>query len=137
VDRLNATGYDVNDIQFGGRANDGKKWANRRAEMWGLMRDWLSRGAIPVDEELATDLTGVEYSFNVNDQILLEKKESMKARGLASPDSADALALTFAVPTPPASFDDDLPMPRARGYAAEDYDPMDLLSAEQERGGRY
>ena len=137
VDRLNATGYEVNDIQFGGKAVDGKKYANKRAEMWGSMRDWLVGGAIPHDEELATDLTGVEYSFNVNDQILLEKKESMKARGLASPDAADALALTFAVPTPPASFEDDLPMPRSRSSAMEDYDPMELMQAEQGRRGRY
>ena len=105
--------------------------------MWGSMRDWLAGGAIPRDEDLATDLTGVEYSFNVNDQILLEKKESMKARGLASPDAADALALTFAVPTPPASFEDDLPLPRSRGYAVEDYDPMELMQTEQERRGSY
>lgn len=30
----------------------------------------------------------------------------MKARGLSSPDAADALACTFAVPTPNAAFDD-------------------------------
>ena len=32
------------------------------------------------------------------DAIILEKKEDMKKRGLASPDLADALALTFAYP---------------------------------------
>jgi hypothetical protein len=30
--------------------------------------------------------------------IVLERKEDMRARGLGSPDIADALALTFAVP---------------------------------------
>ena len=30
--------------------------------------------------------------------IFLESKKDMKARGLASPDSADAIALTFAFP---------------------------------------
>ena len=137
VDRLNATGYEVNDIQFGGKANDGKKYANKRAEMWGTMRDWLAGGEIPKDDELAADLTGVEYSFNVHDQILLEKKESMKARGLASPDSADALALTFAVPTPPAGFEDDIPMARRHGSVIEDYDPMALLEDERGQRGRY
>jgi hypothetical protein len=33
-----------------------------------------------------------------NSAILLEKKEDMKRRGLASPDSGDALCLTFAYP---------------------------------------
>jgi hypothetical protein len=40
----------------------------------------------------------VDYSINARDQILLERKESIKARGLASTDDADALALTFAHP---------------------------------------
>jgi hypothetical protein len=60
-------------------------------------------GAIPDDQELADDLTGIEYSFNARDEILLEKKEHMKARGLASPDDGDGLALTFAVPVLPTS----------------------------------
>ncbi|MDQ3222670.1 MAG: terminase, partial [Gemmatimonadota bacterium] len=42
------------------------------------------------------DLIGPEYSYNAAEEILLEKKEHMKARGLASPDYGDALALTFA-----------------------------------------
>ena len=99
ADRLRQLGYDVTDIQFGGRAYDPKRYANRRAEIWGLMKDWLAGGAIPCDDALLTDLTGVEYAFNAADQIQLERKESMKARGLSSPDAADALACTFAVPT--------------------------------------
>jgi hypothetical protein len=31
---------------------------------------------------------------------VLERKDDMKKRGLASPDRADALALTFAMPVP-------------------------------------
>jgi hypothetical protein len=41
----------------------------------------------------------VEYGYVLRegrDAIILEKKEDMKKRGLASPDLADALALTFA-----------------------------------------
>ncbi|MCQ4325771.1 MULTISPECIES: terminase [Pseudomonadaceae] len=98
IDRLRSVGFDVNEVQFGSRALDPRRWANRRAEIWGLMREWLAGGAIPRDEGLATDLCAVEYGYNAADAILLEKKESMKARGLASPDSADALAVTFAVP---------------------------------------
>jgi hypothetical protein len=38
----------------------------------------------------------VEYGFSPKQQIQIEKKEDMKARGLSSPDVADALCLTFA-----------------------------------------
>jgi hypothetical protein len=100
IDRLRSVGYDVNEVQFGSRAMDPKKYANRRAEIWGLMKEWLQVGAIASDEDLAIDLTSPEYGYTSQDQIQLERKESMKARGLASPDTADALAVTFAVPTP-------------------------------------
>jgi hypothetical protein len=65
------------------------------------MRAWLFGGMIPEDRELLADLTGVEYGYALRegrDAIILEKKEDMKKRGLASPDLADALALTFAYP---------------------------------------
>ncbi len=93
-------------MQFGGKADhshigqDGAiVYANKRAEMWGAMRAWLAGGMIPDDRELLADLTGVEYGYALRegrDAIILEKKEDMKRRGLASPDLADALALTFA-----------------------------------------
>ena len=74
------------------------RYANKRAEMWGFMRDWCRTGCLPDDRDLAADLTGVEYGYNNKDEILLEKKDDMKKRGLASPDDGDALALTFAYP---------------------------------------
>ena len=70
--------------------------ANKRAQMWQNMKAWLDRGCIPDDQQLIDDLTGVEYGYNAEQAILLEKKEHMKNRGLASPDHGDALALTFA-----------------------------------------
>ena len=41
-------------------------------------------------------LIGPEFTLNSRDEILLEPKDSMKRRGVASPDIADALACTFA-----------------------------------------
>lgn len=104
VDRLRMMGAPVIGVPFGGkplghiRLANGEKVANRRAEMWAIMREWLAMGCIPDDEDLFDDLIGVEYGFNVRDEILLEKKEHMKERGLASPDNGDGLALTFSVP---------------------------------------
>lgn len=123
VDRLRQLRYDVVEVQFGGKADDPRKYANKRAEMWGRVKDWLAIGVLPTDELLAADLTGVEYGFTPGDQILLERKESMRQRGLASPDDADALALTFAQPV-----SDPLPADAPRGRALEDsrraYDPF-------------
>ena len=54
--------------------------------------------AIPADEELIQQLIGLTYTLNLKGAIQLEKKEDMMKRGVASPDRADALALTFSYP---------------------------------------
>ena len=94
------------DVQFGGKDDvgggvwgiDGERYANKRAAIWGAMRYWLKTGAIPADSELRDQLIAPLYSYNVRNEIVLESKESMMDRGVASPDRADALALTFAYP---------------------------------------
>lgn len=97
IDRLREMGYKVHEVWFGAKADDAE-WANKRTEMWARMRDWLGGGCIDQDQDLLDDLAGPEYKFQgSSDRIMLEAKEEMKRRGLASPDDADALACTFAV----------------------------------------
>lgn len=99
VDILRGAKFRIDDVVASSSATDTKKYANLRAEMWGKMRDWLMRyGCLPDDRELGDDLVAIEYGYNNGGAILLEKKEDVKSRGLASPDVADALALTFARP---------------------------------------
>jgi len=100
VDRLRALRARVIEVNAGAKAGQEDRYANKRAEMWGRMREWLrSRAMISHhDIELAAELTGPFYSFDASNRILLEKKEDMKKRGLRSPDLADALALTFSEP---------------------------------------
>lgn len=69
--------------------------------MWGNLRDALKYLAIPHSTELRDQLIGPEYDFNLRGDLQLEKKSDMKRRGLASPDIADALALTYARPVFP------------------------------------
>lgn len=110
VDRLRQLEVpNVFEVNFGGSGREAYwagevrvKTANKRAEMWVNMRAWMKLGAIPDDDRIETDLTGLEYGYAADQiSILLEKKEHMKSRGLASPDDADALALTFAEPVMP------------------------------------
>ncbi len=99
LDWLRKNGYEVNGINFGESASRKDLYANKRAEMWSTCRDWLKAGGqIENSDDLITDLTGVEFGYTPKNLLLLEKKEDMKKRGLSSPDIADALALTFAVP---------------------------------------
>jgi hypothetical protein len=89
----------VHPIYFGSKADNAGlvRCANKRSEMWCAMMHWLKAGAIPDDPELKAQLIGPEYSENAQG-IVLERKEDMRARGLASPDIADSLCLTFATP---------------------------------------
>jgi hypothetical protein len=96
VDRLKQLGYRVIEVQSGEKAYDDEKYLNKRAEMWGEMREWLSLAHLDNDDGLIDDLTGPEYSVTLKGQIKLETKDAMKRRGLSSPDDGDALALTFA-----------------------------------------
>lgn len=96
-DILRDDGYPVRGIQFGQGADDKETYARKREEMWGRMKLWLADGGtIPNDPGLIEDLTSPEYDILPNGQVKLESKKDMKKRGCASPDAADALALTFA-----------------------------------------
>ncbi len=67
--------------------------------MWNKLKDWLLKGGIPKEDMwLSRDLAKPGYHHDKRDRLLLESKESMAKRGLASPDDGDALALTFAMP---------------------------------------
>ena len=97
--------------------------ARKGDEMWASMREWLKGGAIPDDLELLAELTGRQYGFNVKNEIVLEKKEDMKKRGLSSPDNADSLALTFAYPVADLTGDSMPYAPPSPGRVAdEEYD---------------
>jgi phage terminase large subunit len=98
LDRLTEQRYKVRGVNFGWKAKNPVMWGNKRAEMWGAMRDWLRTASMPNDRQLKSDLTSPKTKPNSSGTIFLESKKDMKARGLASPDAADALAVTFAYP---------------------------------------
>jgi hypothetical protein len=106
VDRLRQMGFRVIEVSAGARADNPERYANKRAEMWGNMREWLKdRGSIPPEapysKELMDDVIAPQYEFDRSGRVLLESKDDMKKRGLPSPDIGDALALTFATPVAP------------------------------------
>ena len=98
IDRLRQLHYGrIFEVNAGAKARDGAKFANKRAEMWAAMRDWVGgRGGLKGHALLADDLVALTYGFDHANRLQLESKKDLKARGLPSPDLADALALTFA-----------------------------------------
>ena len=98
-DILRKWGYDdiLQSVNAGERAGNPNRYVNKRAEMWNKMRLAIKETIdIPDDPDLKQDLIGLEYDYDMKQRLQLEKKSDMKKRGLSSPDSADALALTYA-----------------------------------------
>lgn len=100
VDRLREMGFSfVEGVNVARSANDKERFKNLRAELWSELRDWLMQEMpvqIPDDDELHGDLCGVGFKYNSNGQLQIESKDEMRARGMQSPDRADALMHTFA-----------------------------------------
>jgi len=98
-DQLLALGGCPMEIHFSSDAIDKGQFANRRSEMWYQMAQWVKRGgSIPNDPKLHRELAAPTFDFDNKGRIRLEPKEMMKKRLGYSPDRADALALTFALP---------------------------------------
>lgn len=108
----------VYEVNFGAMSPDPRQY-NQRAYQWNAMKEWLPKGAIPKDDDrLEADLCGPGFHLNGKNQLVLESKDSMLERGLASPDDGDALSLTFAQIVAPKDPDDSVEefRPRGRSY---------------------
>ena len=114
VDRLKEQRYKVKGINFGNKSKNPIMYGNKRAEMWGSMKDWLKTAAIPLDRFLKTDLISPMMKPDSKGTIFLESKKDMKARGLASPDAADAICVTFAYPVAHREYNEIV---KRRSYA--------------------
>jgi hypothetical protein len=125
VDRMRELGFrECIEVNFGGKSMS-DRYANKRAEMWAEMRDFLRTGCIPEHNRLKTDLISPEYTFSrQNNRLTLESKEDMTRRGIESPDYADALALTFAHPVGPRDGTVARPEHWSEPPTFGDYDPL-------------
>ena len=128
LDRLRQLDYDPVEVPFGGRAILEQQFVNRRTEMWWNMKEWIEAGGwIPSDPILRQELSTPTYWFDAQGRKVLESKDEIKKRlqGGASPDIADALALTFAYPVGKR-----LPLEvrvRLKPISQLDYDPYDKV----------
>lgn len=82
-------------VQWGQPAKDDKQYFNQRSECWGKMRDFLEHGQIPDDDDLANELSSLDYGYDARFRIQLQSKKDLKKAGVKSPDRADSLALSF------------------------------------------
>ena len=106
ADLLEADGYTVNRIDFGGRPVDIEHYEDVATEMYFQLRDKLDVIELPKDEELAVQLYTRKYDY-INGRrgyevMKIEQKKTFAEHTHAShksPDRADGLVLCFYEPT--------------------------------------
>jgi len=122
IDSLLQSGVSAHGIHFSGKAID-PRYLNKRAEMWFNMAEWIRRGGcLPDVPELVSELTTPTYYFQ-NGKFQIEPKDHIKERLGSSPDLADALCLTFALPETPSNTAPLLVGMNSRKFKS-DYDPF-------------
>lgn len=93
-DMLNAMGVTgLTPVHFGEQADDNRVYLNKRAEMYGRFKKWLSEPpcSIPNNQEFLNQILMIEQEDRLG-KIQLTAKNKMPK----SPDLADAAVLTFA-----------------------------------------
>ncbi len=97
IDAMRQLNHDVIGVQFGGRPND-YRYFNKRSEMYFELAKWVKAGGcLPEDRELKEELCATTFVYQ-GDKFRIIEKELIKQQIGRSPDKADALALTFAMP---------------------------------------
>lgn len=128
TDFLFKYGYNPIRVNFGNSAINKNLYRYVSDEIWGNTREALRTTlCIPSTmskdgRDLATQLTQREYGYTTSNRIHLEPKDEMKARGIDSPDIADALAVTFAHPI---NIVHELPNYINTTRVVHEYDPFD------------
>ena len=100
VDRLREQGLGVHGVNVARAAREKQVFANLRSEGYWRVRELFASGdiAIPPDQQLMGELAALTYGYNSQGGLLMDSKEDLRKRGVASPDRADALMLAFVIP---------------------------------------
>jgi hypothetical protein len=99
-DNLVDQGHPAIEYQSGWAAIDSKRFVNRRAEDYWLLREACEAGEVDLpdeteDEDLIAQLGSIKWALDSKGRIKIESKDDMRKRGLPSPDRADACIMSF------------------------------------------
>ncbi|PZC44349.1 MAG: hypothetical protein DK306_001889 [Chloroflexi bacterium] len=95
---LRKRGFPVEGVNVGKPARNPERFLNLKAEIaWGF-RERLEKGDCTglSDEQAIAQFAGLHYAHDARGRIVVESKESLRKRGLPSPDRVDAILLAFA-----------------------------------------
>jgi phage terminase large subunit len=96
-DMLRDAGWPINRTDFGARARDEKLFLNVATELWAGLGRKIERGEIVLlnDPVLIAQLTTRKLFYDSRGRLRIEPKDDLRARGVRSPDRADAVCACF------------------------------------------
>lgn len=111
-DRLKEMRMTVQAFNSSESAWDSERFINRRAEAYWLAREMGERGELDLpepgeDDDLIAQLGSIRWKVGNGGRIQIESKEDMKARGMPSPDRADAMIMALVQGANIKAFDID------------------------------
>lgn len=95
IKELALRSYNTVSLFLGKEAINKKRFLNKRAEMFWMMREWLKKGGELTHDKRWNELFVLKYKRTEGNQIKIMGKDEMRREGIKSPNFADALMLTF------------------------------------------
>lgn len=95
ADILRKDGFNVIDINFGGKPKNSDKYNNVISEMWFEFKDQIDQIQLINNSELKSQLCTREWKMDNKERRCIESKDDYKKRGFKSPDLADACLLCY------------------------------------------
>ncbi|HEX3152953.1 MAG TPA: hypothetical protein VHR66_33080 [Gemmataceae bacterium] len=102
VDDLQAAGYQVTGVTASEVAAESDRYPNKRSELWFVTAEMARNGEIDVSrlsdewkDELGRQAKSASYSLNGKGQRVVDSKDKLKEKLSRSPDSCDAMNLSY------------------------------------------
>jgi hypothetical protein len=118
-----------------GEADPVRRFSNQKAQFYQELADAFERSQVEglKDEETIGQLAGILYEIDAQGRLKIESKEAARARGVMSPDRAEALMLALCKPPQKIEFylARDLPSP------LQEVDPFDEDDYRSPRSRRW
>jgi phage terminase large subunit len=144
-DQIRRHGISLRDFNFGGKTNH-PRYKNEGSWGWYNLADMIRESKIvppPYEQQdvkrLFSQLANRQVKHEENGKLSMESKDEMKARGVSSPDIADALAMAFsvlpfsAVGGSPIDFSGRAEISRRHGWA-HDFDNSEEIARREMYG---
>lgn len=96
---LRDQGFPTEMINVGESSTEPERFANLKAELFWRLRESFKDDRISnLNAETAAQLSAIQYSISPTGKIVIESKESLRKRGIRSPDHAESLLLSICPP---------------------------------------